>query len=238
MLELVRRAARSVLPKVVIKTHMLDREFMARYIQTKFDRNGILLEIGAGVYGGMRASGGGAWFQPGNCVLVEACPQNFALLSKNCPDSRLLNIAVADVSGVVPFYVVDDPNWAGSSKANTLVEGVLEEKFKRSAKRIDVKALTLADLFANEGIDRVELFKINCEGAEYVIFKNGIECLRNTRFAWLELHGFSRKLNKYIGEKERIFDTFEAAGFTRIAGAKREHLRDSFAHTMVLFERL
>jgi FkbM family methyltransferase len=238
MLAGVRRAVRSILPKVVVKTHMLDREFMFRYIQAKVDPAGTVLEIGSGVGGNVGHFAGEMGFDAKNCVLIEACPDNFALLAKNHPGARLLNVAVAETSGTVPFYVVDDPGWEGSSKSNTLVEGVLEEKFKHSAKRIDVKALSLPDLCAEERLDRIELFMINCEGAEYFIFKNGIECLRNTRFAWLELHGFSRKLNKYIGEKERIFDQFEAAGFTRVAGAKRAHLDDAFAHTMVLFERL
>jgi len=239
MLDGLRRAVRSVLPKVVVKTQNPDREFMIRYVRTKLDPNGMMVEIGAGIAQGPVTLIGEFGFKAENCVLVEACPENFAILSKNVPDARLVNAAIAEVSGVVPFYVIKDPNWiGGSSKSNSLVEGVLEEKFKRSAKEIEVRALTLPDLYAEQKLDRVELFMINCEGAEYFMFKNGIECLRNTRFAWIELHGFSRKLNKYSYEKERIFDMFETAGFTRVAGAKREHLKDAFAHTVVLFERL
>jgi FkbM family methyltransferase len=238
MASALRRALRSILPKVVIKFPMIDRELICRYIAAKIDRDGVMLDIGAGVSELATTAVDQFGFRHENCVLVEACPDNFALLSKNRPNARLLNIAVADSTGVVPFYIVKDPGWDGSSKSNTLLDGVLEEKFGRGPERIEVKSLTLADLYREQNLDRVELFMMNCEGAEYLIFKDGIACMANTRFAWIELHGFSRKLNKYISEKVRIYDMFEAAGFTRVGGARREQLDDAFAHTMVLFERL
>jgi FkbM family methyltransferase len=217
---------------------MIDRALIARYIAAKVDPEGIMLDVGAGVGAPATAAVDQFGFRHENCVLIEACPDNFALLSQNRPNARLLNVAISDSTGIVPFYVIKDPGWNGSSKSNTLIDGVLEEKFGRHATRIEVKSLTLADLYREQKLDRVELFMMNCEGAEYLMFKNGIACMANTRFAWIELHGFSRKLNKYIDEKIRIYDMFEAAGFTRVGGARRDQLNDAFTHTMIMFERL
>jgi FkbM family methyltransferase len=197
-----------------------------------------MVDIGAGTGTGPESFMLEVGLAPENCVLIEACPENFGHLAKRCPSARLLNIAIADRDGTVPFYVADDSRWEGSSKSNTIVEGVMETKFAATMRRIEVPSRTLATLFAEQKLDHVELLMLNCEGAEYIIFRDGIACLRNTRFVWLEFHGFSRALNKFIADKRGIFDMFEAAGFTRVAGMRRDEIDDSFVHTMVLFERL
>lgn len=238
MLTALRRVVRALLPKVTVISRTPDREFVKRYVCSKMRPEGVMVDIGAGTGTGPESFMIEAGLAPGNCVLIEACPENFSHLAKRCPSARLLNIAIADRDGTVPFFVADDPRWEGSSKSNTIVEGVMEEKYKSSARRIEVPALTLSSLFAEQKLDHVELLMMNCEGAEYFIFRDGIECLRNTRFVWLEFHGYARALNKFIADKQGILDMFEAAGFTRVAGMRRDEVDDSFTHTMVLFERL
>ena len=239
MLNHIRNAIRAVLPKVVVTSRAPDREFIKRYVCATIDPSGVMVDIGAGTGTGPESFVAEAGLSPRNCVLIEACPENFGVLARRCADARLLNIAIADRDGTVPFYVTNDPRWEGSSKSNTIIDGVMEDKYVGNrVTRIEVPSLTLRGLFREQHLDAVELLMINCEGGEYFIFRDGIECLGNTRFVWLEFHGFSRALNKYIDEKRRIFDLFENGGFTRVAGMKRDEIENSFVHTMVLFERI
>lgn len=237
MLSAIRSAMRAMLPKVIVTSRAPDRDFIKRYVCAKISADGVMVDIGAGTGTGPESFIEDAHLKPENCVLVEACPRNFAVLSRRCERSTLLNVAIADRNGTMPFFVTDDPRWDGSSKSNTIVEGVMEEKYDGKIERIEIPAITLDTLYEQQHLDCVELLMVNCEGGEYFIFKNGIDCLSKTRFVWLEFHGFARSLNKFIDEKYRIFDMFEAAGFTRVAGMRREEIADSFVHTMVLFER-
>ena len=238
MLNALRNMIRAALPKVTVTIRLPDRNFIKRYVCAKIRADGIMVDIGAGTGTGPESFIAETGLSPANCVLIEACPSNFAHLEARCRGSRLLNVAISDRDGTIPFHVADDPKWEGSSKSNTIVDDVMEAKYAGRTRTIEVTSITLASLFAQQRLDRVELLMINCEGAEYFIFCNGIDCLANTRFVWLEFHGYSRALNKFIDEKRRIFDLFEAAGFSRVAGMRREDIADSFVHTMVLFERL
>lgn len=238
MLKSLRRTIRGLLPKVTVTNRAPDREFVKRYVCAKLPRDGIMVDIGAGTGGGPESFISEAGLDPKNCVLVEACPDNFRILAERCPTTRLLNVAISDHEGIVPFYVTDDPTWEGSSKSNSLVEGVVETKHNSAVRKIEVPSLTLNGLFSRHNLDRVDFMMLNCEGAEYFIFSNGISCLRNTRMVWLEFHGASRKMNKFIDKKREIFALFEDAGFSRVAGLRPNEIDDSFVHTMVLFERL
>jgi len=237
MLSTIRSAMRAMLPKLIVTSRAPDRDFIKRYVCAKISAGGVMVDIGAGTGTGPESFIEDARLRPESCVLIEACPRNFAVLSRRCPRSKLLNVAVADRDGTLPFFVTDDPRWEGSSKSNTIVDGVMEEKYDGKIEKIEIPAITLGALYEQQRLDRVELLMVNCEGGEYFIFKNGIDCLAHTRFVWLEFHGFARSLNKFIDEKYRIFDMFEAASFTRVAGMRREEIPDSFVHTMVLFER-
>jgi len=237
MIGFVRQLLRALLPKVTVTTRAPDREFIKRYVCAKLDPRGVMVDIGAGTGTGPESFIAETGLRAENCILIEACPENFRHLASRCRGARLLNLAIADRDGTIPFYVADDPRWEGSSKSNTIIDGVIDEKYRGKTRRIDVPSLKLGTLFSEQKIDQVELLMVNCEGAEYLIFSNGIDCLANTRFVWLEFHGFSRALNKFIEEKRRIFDRFEAAGFIRVAGMRRNEIDESFVHTMVLFER-
>jgi FkbM family methyltransferase len=235
----VKQALRAALPKVTVTSRAVDRPFIKRYVCVVANSGGVMIDIGAGTGTGPESLMQEIGYRPENCYLIEACPQNFELLTKRCGSARTFNLALADHNGTVPLFVTDDPRWEGSSKSNTLIEGVMESKYGDGRVRgVQVPARTLASFFAENGLDAVDLIMVNCEGAEYLIFRDGIDCLKNTRMVWLEFHGFSRRLNKYIDEKRRILDLFEQAGFTRVAGMTRGEIDDSFGHTMILFERL
>ena len=89
------------------------------------------------------------------CLAVEANPQ---LCRKIRPDPRLTvyNLAVAEKSGRLPFYVADNP------EASSLLTGAAAG----AQARIEVESIRLDELVQRESLERVDLIKFDIEGAE------------------------------------------------------------------------
>jgi FkbM family methyltransferase len=94
-------------------------------------------------------------------VALEPLPDHFALLQENLRDPRFRHVvavpkALSGRSGPLDLWV--SPNPGGHSILPDVAKGT-------SAIRVD--AVTFRDLFADHSIDRCDLLKIDCEGAEY-----------------------------------------------------------------------
>ena len=95
----------------------------------------------------------------GNVFAFEPDPDNFALLSRNVDENgydnvHLENVAVSDSTGSVSLYKAGQ-NWGGHRIYTT----------SDQAGRVSVDSTTLDDFFA-ERPNRVDLIKIDIEGAE------------------------------------------------------------------------
>jgi FkbM family methyltransferase len=88
------------------------------------------------------------------CVAVEPSPGPFAAIPEGARISKL-QAAVADKSGMMPFHV------ASESVASSLLPN---DRFH--AETIDVPVLSLPDLLCQLSWSRVDLLKIDIEGAE------------------------------------------------------------------------
>jgi FkbM family methyltransferase len=88
------------------------------------------------------------------CVAVEPSPEPFAAIQCNSQISKL-QLAVSDRNGQCDFHVAPD------STASSMMQ-----RDAASIETVTVRTTTLADLLEQLGWDRVDLVKVDIEGAE------------------------------------------------------------------------
>lgn len=94
-------------------------------------------------------------------IAVEPLPEHFAILRSNLSDPRFRHVttvrkALSGTRGPLELWVSSNPG--GHSILREAAEG---------ADSVRVDATTLHDLFADHSIERCDLLKLDCEGAEY-----------------------------------------------------------------------
>lgn len=218
----------------------IDRELMLRYAAHAVDPKGVFVDVGAGTGATARRFVEMAGFSPGNSFLLEPDPANFSILAEESPGYRNLQLGIAEQSGSMTLYSVDDPKWNGSSKSNTLYREVLAEKFpNHTITEHHIETLTMDDFCRREKIEKIEFVFFNCEGAEYDIFAHNANWLSNTRMVWVDFHGRSPVLHKrFAARRQDMYALFEHSGFSRVGGHKKEDIDGAKGHLTFLWERL
>ncbi|MDG5765865.1 FkbM family methyltransferase [Balneolales bacterium ANBcel1] len=118
---------------------------------------------------------------------LEPEPSNFSRLRDNikanqCSKVQPHNMAVSGETGTRELYVSKSVN-------HTLVKTKGRHPKDSQEKSVSVNAVTLADFFQNNQIERVDFLKLDCEGSEYEIL---LQCpksvLDRIRVIALEFH--------------------------------------------------
>jgi FkbM family methyltransferase len=120
----------------------------------------------------------------------EPVASNFAWLRKNVEESGLKNVqifqqAVAGSAGQKPLFI--EPT---SGMFHSLFNDVAIDKSKRHPEMVE--CTTLDDIFKLHQIERCDLLKLDCEGAEYEILTNSspetLNRVRKIAGEWHEGH--------------------------------------------------
>jgi FkbM family methyltransferase len=164
---------------------------------------GAVVDVGAHI--GAFAVKAHALFPGLRVLALEPVLENFQILEQNlsrngCAHVTALNLALAAESGTVDVYL-DAKNTAGHST-------VAKSDVRRS-----VPALSLGDLLAEQGVDRVYLLKIDCEGGEY-------EILHSQGFAQLASRVENLVLEYHVvaGRTfDALLDCLQGLGFEQVA---------------------
>jgi FkbM family methyltransferase len=114
----------------------------------------------------------------GRVVAIEAHPVSFECLTEMCRRNRLTNVvplqcAASDLDGTI--HITD----MGRHQANTIVTG---------QGAIAVQARTLDEIVQQLGIKRIDLIKMNIEGAEVSAFRGAAQTLGITRHIAVSCH--------------------------------------------------
>ncbi|OGL79701.1 hypothetical protein A3F28_01315 [Candidatus Uhrbacteria bacterium RIFCSPHIGHO2_12_FULL_57_11] len=147
-------------------------------------------------------------------IAVEPVQKNFDILRKNIDCNRLANIVavrggISDVSGPLIFH---------HGKGAWFASGSLYRIEATSDSKEEVPGRTLADLFAEYGIERCDFLKMDCEGAEYKILLGCPDSVwLKIRKIALEFHNFEPGKNQFD-----LLDLLRSRGFRAIIPRKYE----------------
>jgi FkbM family methyltransferase len=138
-----------------------------------------IIDIGAGlgdftVYAAHRCPNG-------HVLAYEPFPESFALLQQNVTLNNLQNVEAK------PYAIAEK---SGSLALNIgLGEAVQHSTTRAGAHTIEVRAITLQQVFAEHGFDRCDLLKMDIEGGEYAILRGlSADLLKRVQRIALEYH--------------------------------------------------
>jgi FkbM family methyltransferase len=158
--------------------------------------NDIVFDIGAqigifSVYAAFQAKNGKVYS-------FEPLPDNFSLLKENaelnkCANIVLYNAALTETGGKRNLFLAGN-NTGGHS---------LVQLRAKNDQTVEINSFSLPEVMAREKIERIDFFKIDCEGGEYEIFFNlPLEILKKIKKISMEYHNLDEKRN---GEKMKEF---------------------------------
>lgn len=138
---------------------------------------------------------------PGRLIAVEPYPQSIDLIHENLKKNNVKNGtihegAIASKNGSSRLSLVTGEAAQHSTADTTASNG-----------QIDVITLTLADLFAEQELQRCDYLKLDCEGAEYdILFSCSDDLLSSVERICMEVHDgvtvFSRlDMRKFLESK-------------------------------------
>ncbi len=124
----------------------------------------------------------------------EPHPQNFQMLIKNIEENKLEDVfaypfAVSNSSGIEKLYL------NGQSTLHSMVP---------SSKKnyINVKSVTLSEIFESNNLNRINFLKMDCEGKEFdIILSTPKNLLKRIDKISLEFHEESTNYNQYDLQK-------------------------------------
>jgi FkbM family methyltransferase len=121
---------------------------------------------------------------------VEPNPLSFRLLSKNIGSNglrriSLLNAAITGRNGSIRLEIVPEVTSIGSKDIGLQDRQWLDS---RRIKRVQARSMTLPSLCRKHDVGVIDILKIDVEGAEMDILRNGRSVLQRTRRVVVEWH--------------------------------------------------
>lgn len=152
----------------------------------------------------------------GRVIAVEPQERLKEIIKKNselngCDNIDLVSIAVSDKEGIGYLYMSPDMNTGSSSFIKETLYPV---------PRKEVKTKTLANIFADNNLDRCDLIKIDIEGWEYNAIFGSPDIFKEHRIKAIALETHPKLLARRGLSEEAIFEFLSASGYRRAADLK------------------
>ncbi|RKP52440.1 FkbM family methyltransferase [Trinickia fusca] len=170
------------------------------------DQNSIVVDLGANIG---RFSSEMARQYGCACFAIEPNPECFAQL-RNFGNVKSFNIAIADRTGQMRFFV------AANSEASSFT------RTSESDREISVPAMRFDEFSALHGLTRIDLLKVDVEGAEIELLDSLSDSfLLGIGQVSVEFHDFCDLVSK--DDVARIVSRFRSLGFLSINFSKESH---------------
>jgi FkbM family methyltransferase len=143
---------------------------------------------------------------------VEANPDLCRVIAP-LPNLTVMNVAMAGQTGTLPFYLSDRSDEASS---------ILVGHEGPAARKIEVPAITLPELVKQLGVSKIDLLKVDIEGAEIEMFEATpdsllVQCTQIT----VEFHDFCGFITQAAAK--RVVDRMRRLGFDAVVMWMRSH---------------
>lgn len=129
-------------------------------------RDSVFVDVGSNI--GKYTIMMGRRLNKGVVVSIEPEPRNFKILKRN-----------VELNGLSNVFLVNEACFHEEKRIKFYVEGGHSSIYKESDKWIFVKARKLDDILEELGVERVDLIKIDVEGAEADVLKGARKTLKN-----------------------------------------------------------
>jgi len=158
--------------------------------------------------------------KPKKCYAVEPFPDNLPTLSENCNDQPVVIIPKAITSG-------------------NNIEIFWEDK------KLEVPGIKFMDFIQDEGIEKIDFLKIDCEGGEYDIFQvdNMQWILNNVKYCVGEWHLWKPHLKeRFRFVRDTFFPLFKRVEVQSVDGydikwnLQNEHFLDYYTEVIIHIE--
>jgi FkbM family methyltransferase len=159
-------------------------------------------------------------FPEARIIAFEPHPDIFAQLRQSVSNSRFSphQLALADRTGDVTLY--EYGNVGDGSLMNSLVpDARFSVQFAHSASRRIVECSTIDEFCALNGIDRIDVLKIDAEGCDFLVLKGAARMLRERRieFVYTEFNDLQPKQGTTGGSLLQISDYLAPFDFRYVA---------------------
>ena len=165
----------------------------------------IVLDLGA--YCGLSAATFSEAVGPtGRVISFEPDPENAEALQLNLPPDRFPNVTI------VPAAICGAPKTLWFSCEGNMGSRVVDDPSANRDRLVAVRGVNLEGVMREFGLDRVDIVKMDIEGAEYEAIESAVGFLRSVRARWfLELH--ADPLAGGDINIARVRRVFEASGY-------------------------
>jgi len=126
----------------------------------------------------------------------EPSPESFKILKNNNYKNNIcFNYAISNITGNTVFYENQISHTNSLVKINSLsVDSIKKQKTINT--KINIKAKKLDDFCSEEKINKIDLLKVDVQGAETLVFEGSQNILINTRVVIVEICFFDYYENK------------------------------------------
>jgi FkbM family methyltransferase len=113
--------------------------------------------------------------------LAEALRQNFPM-----PAHQIFECAVSDERGTASFEMTEDEFSSSLLKIKSDLPALAQVPLAKSRK-LQVQVRTLDDIASEAGLEKIDLLKVDVQGAEYKVFAGAGAALEMTNAIWVEV---------------------------------------------------
>ncbi|MEM2483159.1 MAG: FkbM family methyltransferase [Candidatus Nezhaarchaeales archaeon] len=143
---------------------------VTEYIMSSLQEDGVFIDVGAHI--GVHSFRIASLFPKASIISIEPNPIAFEALilgikANNLYNVNAPNLTLSDIDGEITLHV----------KLNTAASSIIESQ--GSFKSIKVKAMRLDTLVETLKLDRIDVIKVDVEGAELEVLKGAINTLKN-----------------------------------------------------------